>query len=53
MAHKAMAEAAPLVEVEERKVTRCFAEVDEDGTIIPGGRKFKQTETRNIYHIGK
>ena len=53
MAHESMAAAAPLVEVEERKVTRCFAEVGEDGAIIPGGRKFKQTETRNIYHIGK
>lgn len=53
MTHKAMAQAAPLVEVEERKVTRCFAEVDEDGAIIPGGRTFKQTESRNIYHIGK
>ena len=53
MAHETMAAAAPLVEVEERKVTRCFAEVDEDGAIIPGGRKFKQTETRNIYQISK
>ena len=53
MTHETMAAAAPLVEVEERKVTRCFAEVDEDGAIIPGGRKFKQTETRNIYQISK
>lgn len=53
MAHKAMSEAAPLVEVEERRVTRRFAEVDETGAIIPGGRQFKQTETRNIYQIAK
>lgn len=51
MKHKAMSKAAPLIEVEERKVTRCFAEVDEDGAIVPGGRKFKQTETCNIYKV--
>lgn len=53
MAHETMAAAAPRVEVEERKVTRCFTEVDESGAVIPGGRKFKQTETRNIYQIAK
>lgn len=51
MKHEAMSKAAPSVEVEERRVTRRFAEVDESGKPIPGGRSFKQTETRNIYKI--
>lgn len=53
MRHEAVATAAPLIEVEERKVTRCFAEVDESGKLIPGGRKFQQTESRNIYMVSK
>ena len=51
MEHRAMQKAAPAVEVEERRVTRQFAEVDESGKVIPGGRQFKQTEVRNIYAI--
>lgn len=53
MRHETMAEAAPLVDVEERKVTRRFVEVDEDGKVIQGGRTFKQTEARNIYRIDR
>lgn len=53
MKHAAMSDTAPLIEVEERRVTRHFAEVDEDGKVIAGGRKFKQTERRNIYMIGR
>lgn len=53
MQHEAVAAAAPRIEVEERRVTRRFAEVDEDGKVIEGGRTFKQTEARNIYHISK
>ncbi len=51
MRHSAMSEAAPAIQVEERRVTRHFAEVDESGKVIKGGRRFKQTETRNIYKV--
>lgn len=53
MRHDTMTEVAPRVEVEEREVTRRFAEVDETGAVIPGGRSFKQSERRNIYNIAK
>lgn len=53
MAHEVMAEIAPAVEVEEQVITHVFAEVSEDGRIIPGGRTFKQAEKRNIYAINR
>lgn len=53
MEHRTMQRVAPRVEVEERRVTRQFAEVDESGKVIPGGRTFKQTELRNIYTINR
>ena len=53
MRHDTMSDVAPRVEVEEREVTRQFAEVDETGAVIPGGRSFKQTERRNIYNVAK
>lgn len=53
MRHTAMTEAAQLVDVEERQVTRRFVEVDEAGHIIPGGKELRQTEIRNIYLIQK
>lgn len=51
MAHKTMRDAAPAVEVESRRVTRRFAEVDSTGKIIPGGKTFKQQELKNVYAI--
>lgn len=51
MTHDTMVDAAPTVEVDSQRVTRHFAEVDESGKVIPGGRQFKQTEHRNVYAI--
>ena len=53
MAHQTMADIAPQVRVEEQQITHHFAEVSEDGKVIPGGRTFKQTEKRNIYAIAR
>ena len=51
MAHQTMNDAAPHVHVKEQQITHHFAEVTEDGKVIPNGRTFKQTEKRNIYAI--
>lgn len=51
MAHDTMNEVAPAIRVSERQITRCFAEVDESGKVVPGGRSFKQTESKNVYAI--
>ena len=51
MAHDTMNAVASDIRVSERQITRKFAEVDESGAVIPGGRTFRTTESKNVYTI--
>lgn len=51
MTHDTMNAVASDIRVSERQITRKFAEVDESGTVIPGGRAFQTTESKNVYTI--
>lgn len=53
MRHRTMVAAAPSIKATRVHTVRHFAEVDESGQVIEGGRQFKTEEARNVYSIEK